>query len=88
MWSILSQTDRQKADWQVYNQKHAVLYHLYFTFKLSIYILNFSVEFFPLAIAVQNTQPHLSHPQTTHTQVPSTTPVSWYLSSLRGGLLI
>ena len=30
------------------HQKHAVLYHLYFIFKLSIYSFNFSVEFFPL----------------------------------------
>ena len=54
--------DRQKADWQIYNQKDAVLFHLYFTLKLSIYILNFSVEFFPPAIPVQNTQTRTASP--------------------------
>ena len=63
-----------------------MLYHLYFTFKLSIYILNFSMEFFPLAIAVQNTQGPHPKPQS-HTGT-FYYPVSWYLSSLSGGLLM
>ena len=48
-----------------------MLFHLYFTLKLSIYILNFSVEFFPPAIPVQNTQTrtaaHPHPPNHTHT---------------------
>ena len=58
---------------------------------LSIYILNFSVDFFPPAIPVQNTQTRTAPPpQTTHTHAPSTTTESrsWYLISLCGGLLI
>ena len=39
-----------------------MLFHLYFTLKLSIYILNFSVDFFPPAIPVQNTQTRTASP--------------------------
>ena len=61
-------------------EARSMLYHLYFTFKLSIYVLNFSMEFFPLAIAVQNTQRHRPqpHPQTTLTG-------TFYYSSILGG---
>ena len=70
------------------HQKHAVLYHLYFIFKLSIYSLNFSVEFFSLPWPFKSHKHEPPPPQTTYTQALSTTSVSRYLSSLSDDLLI